>query len=73
MSANTATRGPARAKDFEKWRLRAQSVTNAQLLHIIGACKRAAKAIGTFDRERETFYIDQGLTFADELRNREGR
>jgi len=62
--------GGATAADFTKWTLEAQTLTIRQLRFVIADCRRAKKAMATFNTERELFYADQSMTFSDELRRR---
>ena len=60
----------ATAQDFETWRRNASDCDIDALRHIIKDCHAAARAMADHNVEKEGYYIDQGLTYSDELRNR---
>ena len=60
----------ATAQDFETWREHAKSCDIPALRHIIKDCHAAGRAMADHNVQKEGFYIDQGLTYSDELRNR---
>jgi hypothetical protein len=60
----------ATAIDFGKWRTHAGTCDIATLEYIIADCKSAEKAMRGWNPERELYYADQGMTYADELRLR---
>ena len=60
----------ATAEDFATWREHAKSCDIDALRHIIKDCHNAARAMADHNVRKEGFYIDQALTYSDELRNR---
>ena len=60
----------ATKEDFETWRRNASDCDIDALRHIISDCRNAAAAMRSHNTEKEGFYIDQALTYSDELRNR---
>ena len=60
----------ATAEDFATWREHAKACDIEALRHIIRDCHNAARAMADHNVQKEGFYIDQGLTYSDELRNR---
>ena len=56
--------------DWNKWRDDAKTCDVPALRHIIADCHNAARAMRSHNIEKEGFYIDQALTYSDELRNR---
>ena len=57
-------------EDFANWREDAKSCDEAALRHIIADCHAAARAMADHNVDKEGFYIDQGLTYSDCLRDR---
>ena len=62
----------ATAEDFATWREHGKTCDIPALRHIIKDCHNAARAMADHNVEKEGFYIDQALTYSDELRNRLG-
>jgi hypothetical protein len=60
----------ATAEEFKKWERAAKSCTISQLEFIVNDCREAQKAFHGWNPERENYYSDQRMTFADELRRR---
>ena len=60
----------ATAEDFATWREHAKSCDIDALRHIIKDCHNASRAMADHNVEKEGFYIDQALTYSEELRNR---
>tara|TARA_B110000046_G_C12621088_1_gene244861 strand:- start:263 stop:475 length:213 start_codon:yes stop_codon:yes gene_type:complete len=60
----------ATAEDFATWREHAKSCDIPALRHIIKDCHNAARAMADHNVQKEGFYIDQALTYSEELRNR---
>jgi hypothetical protein len=65
--------GQARAEDFALWEELAKSMHVSSLAHAIKDCRRAAEAMRGHNPEREGYYIDQALTFGQELIRRRNR
>ena len=62
----------ATAEAIATWRRNASDCDIPALRHIIKDCHNAARAMADHNVEKEGFYIDQALTYSDELRNRLG-
>ncbi len=58
--------------DWDTWREHAKSCDIPALRHVIKDCHNAARAMADHNTDKEGFYIDQALTYSDELRNRLG-
>jgi len=56
--------------DWTKWEDHAKTCDVRALRHIITDCRNAAAAMRTHNTDKEGFYIDQSLTYSDELRRR---
>ena len=54
--------------DWNKWREDAATCDVAALRHIIADCHAAARAMKDHNPDKEGYYIDQALTYSDELR-----
>lgn len=65
-----STKGPATAEDFAHWEKLAKSMHISALQHAGRDCRAAAKAVGTHDKVREGYYLDQAMTFEQELYRR---
>jgi hypothetical protein len=65
--------GPATHEDFAHWEHLARSLHIDSLRHAIRDCYAAAKMIGTHDKVREGYYLDQAMTFEQEVRRRKGK
>lgn len=64
----------ATSQDFIFWTKKAKTLSEDSLRYVINDCSLAAKAMATHPQpNRESYYIDQGLTFADELKRRENK
>ena len=60
----------ATAQDFATWRRDASDCDIDALRHIIKDCYAASRAMADHNTDKECYYIDQALTYSDELRNR---
>ena len=61
----------ATSQDFATWSARARSLSVDSLIYIVADCQAAAAAMATHPApNREGFYLDQAMTYADELRRR---
>jgi hypothetical protein len=67
---NNVTNGPATAADFGKWRRHAKTCCADTLRYIVEDCSAAARAMAGWNPERECFYLDQSMTYWDELQRR---
>ena len=61
---------PATANDFAKWEREAKRLDIESLRYVINDCQMAARAMKGWNPEREGYYIDQALTFGQELTKR---
>ena len=63
----------ATAADFCKWEEHAKQCSSSSLNYIAKDCFAAAAAMRGGNPVREGYYMDQGCTYADELRRRQMR
>jgi hypothetical protein len=58
----------ATSQDFIFWTKKAKTLSECSLRYVIKDCQEAARAMASHPQpNKENYYIDQGLTFADEL------
>jgi hypothetical protein len=61
----------ATAQEFTQWAAKAKTCTIDELKFIIKDCREAQIAFHGWNPEKENYYSDQRMTFADELRRRQ--
>lgn len=67
----TMTTQNATSENFAAWSARARSLSVESLAYVVADCQAAAAAMATHPApNREGFYLDQAMTYADELRRR---
>lgn len=66
----TTTTNHATAADFTNWAAAAKRMSEDQLEYAIEDCRSAELAMRGWNPVKESYYADQGYTYAGELRNR---
>ena len=62
----------ATVADFDRWRLKAEAMTTAELYYSASDARRAAEAMRGWNPIAEGRYDDEAFTYGDEIRRRKG-